>query len=349
MIITMGRKKREIAKVMEAIGKKGWKAQAIPGKEKTIIAVKGIIKYDEGFISHLKTFDGVEEIQLISTKFKLSSTAAGDGNGNIVSIKKNVAGRRVKVEFGGRHFPVIAGPCSLESRGQIDITVAHLRGLGLSVMRAGAFKPRTNPGNFEGLKEEGLKIFSEMREKYGVLIATELLDPRHAEMFLKHNVDIVQIGTRNMANYELLKVAGQMNVPVILKRGWAATIDEWLQAADYILYEQKEKQVILCERGLRNFDSRTRNILDISAVPVIKELSWLPIIIDPSHAAGKAAYVPSLALSAVAAGADGLIVEVHNNPREALTDGAQSLNFAEFGKMYHDIKKIAKIQKRKLA
>ncbi len=223
---------------------------------------------------------------------------------------------------------IIAGPCSVESRAQMDEVGAALKDMGVRVMRGGAFKPRTSPHSFQGLEEEGLKILRETADKYGLLFVTEVTDSAHAEL-VDDYADILQIGTRNMANFSLLKKIGQVTAeshkPVVFKRGMAATIQEWLQASEYITTLGNEN-VILCERGIRTFETATRFTLDISAVPVVKKLSLLPIIVDVSHPTGVADLVPAVSRAAVAVGADGIMVEVHPNPREALCDGPQSLD-----------------------
>ena len=238
---------------------------------------------------------------------------------------------------------IIAGPCSVESRAQMDEVGATLVELGIRVMRGGAYKPRTSPHSFQGLEEEGLKILRETADKHGLLVVTEVIDSAHAEVVDEY-VDILQIGTRNMANFSLLKRIGQVTAesrkPVVFKRGMAATIQEWLQASEYITTLGNEN-VILCERGIRTFETATRFTLDISAVPVVKKLSLLPIIIDVSHPTGQADLVPAVSRAAVAVGADGIMVEVHPNPREALCDGPQSLDLPGLRALVADLTPVA--------
>lgn len=327
-----------IKRVEESLSASGLKTERIVGEERTIVLAIGKINEGEDFINHLLSLSGVAEINKISKPYKLASKEMG--NGNKVVIRGRIKENESKIYLDRKNSIMIAGPCSVESIEQMEKTAMFLKGIGVKAIRAGAFKPRTGPRNFEGLREEGLKILHELRKKYGMLIVTELLSEKHAEMFLDY-VDVVQIGTRNMQNFELLKTAGEMNIPVILKRGMSATYEEWLLAAEYILDRQKEKAVILCERGIRTFETATRNALDINAVPAIKSLSWLPIIVDPSHATGKRAFVYDMACASIAAGADGLIVEVHPKPEEALTDGSQSLSFDDYIPLYHTAKKIA--------
>ncbi len=238
---------------------------------------------------------------------------------------------------------IIAGPCSVESREQMREVAACLSELGVRVMRGGAYKPRTSPFSFQGLEEKGLELLREAADEYGLLVVTEVTDSAHAEKVDAY-ADIIQIGTRNMANFSLLKRVGEVTAesgkPVVFKRGMAATIEEWLQATNYITMFGNEN-VILCERGIRTFETAYRFTLDITAVPVVKKLSLLPIIVDVSHPAGQADLVPALSRAAVAAGADGIMVEVHPNPREALCDGPQSLDFDQFATLVADLKTVA--------
>ena len=240
-----------------------------------------------------------------------------------------------KVKIGGLRIAVIAGPCAIESREQILEVAGIVREAGAVMLRGGAYKPRTSPYSFQGMGEEGLKYMKEAGEKYGMPVVSEIVAPNHADL-MKEYVDILQIGARNMQNFELLKKVGSLEKPVLLKRGLAATIEELLMAAEYLLAHGTE-DVILCERGIRTFETYTRNTLDLSAIPVLKKLSHLPVIVDPSHATGIREKVPPMALAAVAAGADGLVVEVHPDPEKALSDGPQSLYPEQFEKLMRDI------------
>ena len=231
------------------------------------------------------------------------------------------------VKVGGNQIAVIAGPCSVESEEQITEVAQRVKASGACMLRGGAFKPRTSPYAFQGLKAEGLELLKEARAKTGLPIVTEIMNAAHIDLF--EDVDIIQVGARNMQNFELLKELGRLKKPILLKRGLANTIEEFLMSAEYIMSGGNEN-VILCERGIRTFETYTRNTLDISAIPILKKLSHLPVIVDPSHASGISWLVPPLALAAVAAGADGLIIEVHNNPAKALSDGAQSLTPDQF-------------------
>lgn len=243
------------------------------------------------------------------------------------------------VQAGGSEIIIIAGPCAVESREQLFETAKSVKADGANILRGGAFKPRTSPYNFQGLGEEGLKLLGIIREETGLPIVTEVMDTRQFEMVASYT-DMIQIGSRNMQNYPLLKEAGMCRKPVLLKRGMMATLEEFLLAAEYIL-SQGNDQVILCERGIRTFETSTRNTLDLSAVPMLKRLSHLPVIVDPSHGTGLRWMVPAMAKAAVAVGADGLIMEVHYKPEEALCDGYQSLNLNEFAQLMADLKKIA--------
>ena len=243
------------------------------------------------------------------------------------------------VEFGGPSVVIIAGPCAVESKEQLFETGRAVKKSGARILRGGAFKPRSSPYSFQGLGEEGLKLLGEIRKETGMPVVTEVMDTRQIELVSGY-ADMVQIGSRNMHNYPLLKEAGMCGKPVLLKRGMMATIEEFLLAAEYILHHGND-QVILCERGIRTFETSTRNTLDLSAVPMLKHLSHLPVIVDPSHGTGLRWMVPSMAKAAIAAGADGLIMEVHYDPEKALCDGHQSLSLDEFAGLMTDLDKIA--------
>jgi len=254
-----------------------------------------------------------------------------------------VAGRTI----GGRSLAMIAGPCAVESREQLLEIAAAVRQAGAGFLRGGAFKPRTSPYSFQGMGEEGLQILMEAKALTGLPVVTEVMAPGQVDLFLKHDVDVLQIGSRNMQNFDLLKEVGRTRKPVLLKRGLSATIEEFLMSAEYVMAGGND-QVILCERGIRTFETYTRNTLDLSAVPIIKRLSHLPIIIDPSHAGGYWRLVKPMALAALAAGADGLMVEVHQDPAQAVSDGRQSLRPEKFAEMMADLKKVAEAVGREL-
>jgi 3-deoxy-7-phosphoheptulonate synthase len=256
---------------------------------------------------------------------------------------------RVKVngiEIGGREVIIIAGPCAVESMEQLTETAASVRKSGAKILRGGAFKPRSSPYSFQGLGEEGLKMLRDISIETGLPVVTEVMDTRQIETVCRY-ADMLQVGSRNMQNYPLLKEVGMTRKPVLLKRGMMATIEEFLLAAEYIL-SQGNEQIVLCERGIRTFENSTRNTLDLSAVPMLKKLSHLPVIVDPSHGTGLRWMVPTMAKAAVAAGADGIIVEVHYKPDEALCDGHQSIDLNEFGQMMKDLSRIAEAVDRSI-
>ncbi|MDP9018027.1 MAG: 3-deoxy-7-phosphoheptulonate synthase [Candidatus Eremiobacteraeota bacterium] len=268
-----------------------------------------------------------------------------------------LAGRESRVErtivhlkngasFGGDALAICAGPCSVESREQIDRTAAAIAKSGANVLRGGAFKPRTSPYAFQGLGEEGLKLLREAGDRHGLAVVTEVLDVRDVELVSRY-ADMLQIGARNMQNFPLLREAGEARVPMLLKRGISATVDEWLMAAEYILLTGHD-QVVLCERGVRSFDASTRNLLDLTVIPLLAELTHLPVIVDPSHGTGVARLVTPMALAGVTAGADGLLVEVHPDPASAVSDGPQSLTFAQFESLMAQLPAVAAAAGRRL-
>ncbi len=251
------------------------------------------------------------------------------------------------VQVGGSEIVIIAGPCAVENREQLFETARSVKAGGAKILRGGAFKPRSSPYNFQGLGEEGLKLLSLIRKETGLPVVTEVMDTRQVELVASY-ADMIQIGSRNMQNYPLLKEVGMCRKPILLKRGMMATVEEFLLAAEYILHQGND-QVILCERGIRTFETSTRNTLDLSAVPMLKRLSHLPVIVDPSHGTGVRWMVPPMAKAAVAVGADGLIIEVHYKPEEALCDGYQSLNLDEFDRLISDLIKIAQAIGREIS
>jgi 3-deoxy-7-phosphoheptulonate synthase len=267
----------------------------------------------------------------------------------LVGLKKNQETTIVKVngvEFGGPKVVIVAGPCAVESQEQLFETARSVKLNGANVLRGGAFKPRSSPYSFQGLKEEGLKLLSQIRKETGLPVVTEAMDTRQIELVAGY-ADMIQIGSRNMQNFPLLKEAGMCGKPVLLKRGMMATIEEFLFAAEYVLHHGND-QVILCERGIRSFETSTRNTLDLSAVPMLKHVTHLPVMVDPSHGTGVRWMVPAMAKAAVAAGADGLIMEVHYNPDKALCDGDQSLSLNEFKNLMSELPKIAEAVGRQI-
>lgn len=311
---------KQITAVMERIRAAGLKEHLSHGVERSIIGVLGQI-YPE-LKDTLEVLPGVDEVIRVSKPYKLSSREFHPED-----TKVKVGG----VTIGGEEVVVIAGPCAVESEKQLFETAIAVKAAGASILRGGAFKPSTSPYSFRGLGKKGLELLAQMKAETGLPVITEVMSVRDVDMVAKY-ADILQIGARNMQNFYLLEEAGKTGKPIMLKRGLSATIEEWLLAAEYIL-AQGNKQVVLCERGIRTFETYTRNTLDVSAIPVIEKVSHLPIIADPSHGTGKWHLVTPMALAAVAAGADGIMVEVHPNPDSALKDGAQSLNFDNFRKL----------------
>ena len=285
----------------------------------------------------LLVYEGVEKVMRVQEPFKRANRAFHPED-TVVDV--------CGVPIGGKKIQVIAGPCSVESIEQITEVAEAVKASGASLLRGGAFKPRTSPYSFQGLKELGLDYLKAAREATGLPICTEIMSADKIERFVE-DVDLIQVGARNMQNFELLKELGKTNKPILLKRGLAATIEEWIMSAEYIMAGGNEN-VILCERGIRTFEHYTRNTLDLSAIPAVKKLSHLPVIVDPSHAAGLWWMVEPLAKAAVAVGADGLLIEVHNNPECALCDGAQSLKPQRFDKLMGELKGIAQIVGREL-
>jgi 3-deoxy-7-phosphoheptulonate synthase len=287
----------------------------------------------------IELLDGVREVVRITQPYKLASRAFRP-EGTIVDLGKGV-------KVGGAEVVVAAGPCAVESKAQIDSVAERVASLGAKILRGGAFKPRSSPYAFQGLGEAGLKMMREAADRNGLLVVSEVMDPSQVELMLRY-VDVLQVGARNMQNYHLLRALGEVRKPVLLKRGMSAMIEELLLSAEYIM-AGGNYNVILCERGIRTFDTNTRNTLDIAAIPVIKKLSHLPIFADPSHGTGRRDKVAPMARAAVAAGADGLLIEVHPDPEHALSDGAQSLFPDQFGALMAELKIIAPAVGRKMA
>ncbi|MBU0633463.1 MAG: 3-deoxy-7-phosphoheptulonate synthase [Candidatus Omnitrophica bacterium] len=326
---------QEKEKILEKIKSLGLNTMISQGVERTIIGVIG--EEDLLRVQPLEAFPGVEKVISVLAPYKLVSREFKPENSKI---------KVGNVEIGADKIVVMAGPCAIESREALREIAELVKRCGAVILRGGAFKPRTSPYTFQGLGEEGLKIMKEVSGTLGLLTVTEVMDPRDVELVIKY-VDIMQIGARNMQNFNLLKEVGKTNKPVLLKRGMMSTIKELLMSAEYILSEGNFN-VILCERGIRTFEDYTRNTLDIAAVPIIKQLSHLPIIVDPSHATGKWGLVGSVSKAAIAAGADGLLVEVHTHPEQAVSDGIQSLNSDNFQKMMKEISVVAKAVGRKI-
>jgi len=327
----------QIEAVCEHIVQLGFRAHPLPGAQRTAIGITGNKgEVDRG---NLEELPGVAEVIRVSKPYKLASRDVKEENTVI-----RFAGTDATI--GGGKLAVVAGPCSIESREQAFAIAEQVAAGGAQFFRGGAFKPRTSPYVFQGLGLEALQIMAEIRERYGLRIVTEALDSESLELVAEW-ADVIQIGARNMQNFSLLKKAGKLRKPVLIKRGLSATLDEFLMAAEYVMSEGNY-QVILCERGVRTFTDHTRNTLDLSIIPAVQRLSHLPILVDPSHGTGKRDSVLPMARAAVAAGADGILVEVHNHPELALSDGPQSIYPEQFDRMMDDLERIAPVVGRTL-
>jgi 3-deoxy-7-phosphoheptulonate synthase len=323
----------EIEHIVERIQELGLKAHISRGEQRTIIGVIG----DESKLQAepLQAITGVEQVLPILKPFKLASRDFHKAD-TVVTVGK--------IKVGGGSLAMIAGPCAIESREQMDTIAGHVKAAGANILRGGAFKPRTSPYSFQGLGEEGLKILHDVGEKHHIATVTEVMDPRQVEIVDRY-ADMFQVGARNMQNFDLLKEVGQTRRPVLLKRGMSATVKDLLMSAEYILAEGNH-QVVLCERGVRTFEDSTRNMLDLSAVPNVKGMSHLPIIVDPSHATGRPDLIPAMARAGVAAGADGVHIEVHHNPEKALSDGPQALLPHQYASVMRELKSLAEMMRR---
>lgn len=326
MLIVMNPKAtaQQVDEVVKFIEYKGFQTHISRGDVHTVIGAVGDKTID---MRDVEIMNGVDNIIKISTSYKLASRTF-KSNDTIVDVKG--------VKFGGGYCAMIAGPCTIESYEQMDETAKALAQTGVRVLRGGAFKPRTSPYSFQGLGEEGLKIIREVADKYNMVVASEVMEISQIDLFVEY-ADILQVGARNMQNFNLLRELSYVKKPIILKRGLSSTIDEWLMSAEYLLSDGNG-DVILCERGIRTFERATRNTLDISAIPVVQKLSHLPIIVDPSHGTGLRDKVLPMSRAAAAAGADGIMVEVHHSPSSALCDGPQSLYPQDYDKLFNDIK-----------
>jgi len=329
----------QINHVVDRIKECGFQAHLIRGEERTVIGVVGNSSKHRSELEALRSAPGVEELVAISHPFKLAARSCRP-EGTILDLGKGVI-------VGGTDVVVAAGPCAVESRDQIHKIAERVAQAGAKLLRGGAFKPRSSPYSFQGLGEEGLRLMRDAADQNSLLVVSEVMDPSQVAVMLPY-VDLLQVGARNMQNYHLLRGLGEIDKPVLLKRGMSATLEELLLSAEYIMAGGNYK-VILCERGIRTFDTYLRNTLDIAAIPVIKSLSHLPIFADPSHGTGRRDKVVPMARAAVAAGADGLIVEVHSDPERAMSDGAQSLYPDQFTEMMRDIRAIAPAVHRKVA
>jgi len=326
----------QINHIIDKVQKLGLKPHISKGTQRTIIGVIG--PEDILRVTPLEVFPGVEKVMPVLAPYKLVSREFHPED-SLIDL-----GRGIKI--GSKKIVVMAGPCAVESIEVLREIAVFVKKAGATVLRGGAFKPRTSPYSFQGLGEEGLKYLNQIGNELGLVTVSEVMDPRDVELVARY-ADILQIGARNMQNFNLLKEVGQTKKPVLLKRGMSSTIKELLMSAEYIL-SGGNFNVLLCERGIRTFEDFTRNTLDISAVPSVKQLSHLPIVVDPSHAAGKWGLVPALSKAAIAAGADGLIIEVHTHPEDALSDGVQSLIPSNFIELMEDLKIIAKAAGREI-
>lgn len=325
----------QIKHIVSKVKSLGLKPMISRGVERTIIGVIG--EEDLLRVQPLEVFPGVEKVMPILAPYKLVSREFKPAD-TVVEVDG--------VKIGGKHLVVMAGPCAIENYELLLSIAKSVKKAGALILRGGAFKPRTSPYSFQGLGEEGLKFLAEAKKRTGLPVITELMDLRDLEIVERH-ADIIQVGARNMQNFDLLKEVGRAKKPVLLKRGMAATVKEWLLSAEYIL-QNGNFNVILCERGIRTFETETRFTLDLNAVPLIKNLSHLPLMVDPSHGTGRWGMVPAMAKAAVAAGADGLLIEVHSKPEEALSDGPQSMLPEKFAKLMGELKRLARAVGREL-
>ncbi|MGD0586657.1 MAG: 3-deoxy-7-phosphoheptulonate synthase [Oryzomonas sp.] len=339
MIIVMkaGAVKKDKDEVLKRIKELGYKPHVIHGSTRDVIGAVGDER-GKAVLQSLESLHGVENVVPILQPYKLASK----------EVKKELSVVRISAEvaIGGKRVIMMAGPCSVENERQIIESAEAVKKAGAHILRGGAFKPRTSPYSFQGLEEEGLKLLAKARDLTGLPVVTEVINPETAELVAKYS-DILQIGARNSQNFALLKKVGQIGKPVLLKRGMSMTIQEFLMSAEYIMSEGNQS-VILCERGIRTFETATRNTLDLSAIPVLKEKTHLPVVIDPSHGTGNHRYVAPMCYAAVAAGADGLIVEVHPDPEHASSDGPQSLKPAKFQAMMDKLRLFAEVADRSL-
>jgi 3-deoxy-7-phosphoheptulonate synthase len=331
MLVVMehGATDEQIARVVDVIREMGYQARPMPGAQRTTVGLVGNDGRVDG--SQLEGLDGVAKVIHVTKPYKQVSREWTPEN-TLVTIAPGVT-------FGGTDIPIIAGPCSVESEAQIVLAAQQVRDAGSAALRGGAFKPRSSPYSFQGMGKKGLELLALARKETGLPIVTEALDEEGAHLVAEY-ADCIQIGARNMQNYSLLRAVGRIGKPVLLKRGMAATIVDLLLSAEYILAEGND-QVILCERGIRSFDSMTRNLFDLTAIPLVQKLSHLPMIADPSHGTGLRDKVTPMGRAAIAAGADGIIVEVHPQPDRALSDGGQSLYPDQFARMVQEIRSIA--------
>jgi 3-deoxy-7-phosphoheptulonate synthase len=336
IVLQQGLSDDQLMSIEDHVKKAGASPVLIEGKERSVVAVIGAAKLETALFEQLP---GVAQVMRVSKPYKLASREVKHED-TVVRIGD--------VAIGGEQVVVMAGPCSVENRKMLLESAQKLSALGVTILRGGAYKPRTSPYAFQGMGEDGLKLLEEARELTGMKIVTEVMAPDKVEIVAKY-ADILQIGARNMQNFDLLKECAEIHKPVLLKRGLSATIEEWLQSAEYIMSTGKNRNVILCERGIRTFETSTRNTMDLNAIPVLHERTHLPVIVDPSHGTGVRSYVSPLALAAVAAGADGVMLECHPEPEKALSDGPQSLTFDMVERLLRDLEAIAPVVGKRMA
>lgn len=328
-ILKQGTTESQIEKLSKWLGEQGVGVHIVHGEHSTIIGLIGdTSKIDADLLASL---DMISSVKRISVPYKKANRMFHPDD-TVVDVSG--------VKIGGGNFALIAGPCSVESIEQVTEIARGVKAAGATLFRGGAFKPRTSPYDFQGLRDEGIKMLMQVKRETGLPIVTEIMSTDHLPLF--ENVDLIQVGARNMQNFELLRELGKINKPILLKRGLASTIKEFIMSAEYIMAGGNE-QIILCERGIRTYETATRNTLDLSAVPVLHELTHLPVVVDPSHATGVAKFVRPMAVAAAAVGADGLMIEVHNNPEKALCDGAQSVTpdaFAEIAARVNEVREV---------
>lgn len=331
IVLTPQATDKDVDELTDNLKSRGFGVHISRGIERTIVGCIGVLDTEKAELSEqLQALPYVERVVIISKPYKLVGRAFRP-EGTVIRVRG--------VAIGGDRLTVMAGPCTIESEEQLMETARFVKQMGAHILRGGAYKPSTSPYSFQGMGKDGLKLLAAAREETGLPIITEVMDTRDVELVAQYT-DIFQVGTRNMTNFALLKEIGNTRIPVLLKRGWASLIEEWMQAAEYIA-SRGNYNIILCERGIRTFETYTRNTFDINAIPVAKELSHLPVIADPSHGTGKASLVPAVAAAAIAAGADGIIVEVHPQPERALKDGPQSLRFEAFAQMMERLRVLA--------
>jgi 3-deoxy-7-phosphoheptulonate synthase len=335
IVLKPGTSKEQFDHVIERVKEFGFKPHPIVGEERTVIACVGDER-GKVQLQQLESLDYVESVMPILKPFKLASK----------ETQKRSIVKVGNIEFGNSQFVIIAGPCSVETKEQMIMSAEQVKKAGAQMLRGGAFKPRTSPYSFQGLEEEGLKLLADAREKTGLPFATEVISPSDVALVAKYS-DMLQIGARNMQNFALLKEVGKIKTPVLLKRGMSSTYKELLMSAEYIM-SQGNYNVVLCERGIRTFEDYTRNTFDLAAVPALKEMSHLPVIVDPSHGTGIRSLVSPMAKAAVPVGADGIIIEVHPNPEKAFSDGAQSLTPEQFNLLMNDLRRYLPLEHKHL-